>query len=314
VQVEEELSPHIPGKDSLVAIGVFDGVHLGHKYLLSQLMCQARLKDLLGIVVTFRQHPEEILSPRTNPPYLTDIDEKVRLLKSENVDAVVALTFTPELAGLAAREFLVLLKKYLRMRGLVVGPDFVLGKSAEANVNTLAVLGLDLDFSVTVVPPKMINGQVRISSTAIRNALEKGDMPKVKSLIGRPFSLNSRVIHGKGRGAGLGFPTANLDTRPGQALPADGVYATMAHIAGHTYPSVTNVGTNPTFGKNDRTVEVFILGHNGNLYDAEIKADFIARLRDEKRFKNADELQAQLARDIERARTILDAEAVMKHG
>ena len=190
--VEKELAAIAPEKDMLLTIGVFDGVHLGHKYLLSQLMEHARKQDLLSGVVTFRQHPLEVLSPQTELPYLTSLDEKVSLLKNEGVEAVITLSFTPELAQLSAGQFVTLLKKYLRMRGLVIGPDFALGRNREGDADALRKLGQDMGFSVTVIAPVKVNGEV-VSSTAIRNAIAKGNIERVTRLIGRPFSLQGRV-------------------------------------------------------------------------------------------------------------------------
>ena len=306
MQVEEELAKLSPSKDMLLAIGVFDGVHLGHKYLLSQLKEHARQEDLLSGVVTFRQHPQAVLLPRTKLPCLTDLTQRIRLLKGEGIDAVITLSFTRELAQLSTRQFIGLLKKHLRMRGLVIGPDFALGRNRGGDANTLRTLGQDMGFSVTVIPPVVINGEV-VSSTAIRNALAGGDMKKVGNLIGRPFSLYGRVITGAGRGIGLGFPTANLDVDSQQALPPDGVYATWAYIDGKTYQSMTNIGRRPTFGGSERAVEAHILDYHGELYGHELKIDIIERLRSEKRFDTADELKKQIAEDIKQGRAILNS-------
>ena len=192
------------------------------------------------------------------------------------------------------------------MRGLVVGPDFTLGRDREGSIDSLRALGRDMNFTVTVIPPIMINGAV-VSSTAIRNALANGDMKKVLSLAGRPFSLNGRVTRGAGRGLELGFPTANLDIVPEQALPADGVYATWAYINGKAYQSMTNVGKQPTFAGNQRTVEVYILDYHSDLYGRELKIDIMAQVRSEERFDTADELKKQITEDIKQGRTILDS-------
>ena len=305
--VEEELAGLSPEKDMLLTIGVFDGVHLGHKYLISQLKEHARQQDLISGVVTFRQHPQEVLSPQTKLSYLTDLEQRINLLKNEGVEAVITLSFTPELAKLSAREFVGLLKKYLRIRGLIVGPDFVLGRDGEGNANFLRTLGQETDFSVTAVSPIMINGEV-VSSTAIRNALANGDMKKVHDLIGRFFSLRGRIITGDGRGAKLGFPTANLDIKLEQALPADGVYATRVHIDNKVHQSVTNVGKRPTFGGGERIVEVYILDYNSDLYGHELEIDIIERLRGEKRFSTVAELQKQMVEDIKQSRAVLDSQ------
>jgi len=309
MQVEKELAELSPKKDMLLTIGVFDGVHLGHKYLISQLKETAKRQHLLSGVITFRQHPQEVLSPPTKLPFLTDLTKRANLLKNEGVDAVIPLSFTTELAHLSARQFLSLLKKHLRMRGLVIGPDFALGRNREGNIDTLRSLGQDMNLSVTVIPPVMINGEV-VSSTAIRNALADGDMKKALNLIGQPFSLEGQVISGAGRGSKLGFPTANIDIDPQQALPAEGVYATRTYIDDKAYPSMTNIGRRPTFPDSERTVEVLVLDYYNNLYGRELKIDIIERLRGEKQFDNAEELKQQIAEDIKQGRTILNSQDI----
>ncbi len=306
MQVEEELAKLSPKKDMLLTIGVFDGVHLGHKYLISQLAEHARQQHLLSGVVTFRQHPQEILSPQTKLPFLTDLTRRANLLKNEGVEAIIALSFTRELAQFSARQFVSLLKKYLRMRGIVIGPDFALGQNREGSTNTLCALGQDMNFSVTVIPPIVVNGEV-VSSTAIRKALAGGDMKRVVNLTGRPFSLHGRIITGSGRGIGLGFPTANLDVDSEQALPAEGVYAAWTYIDDKAYQSMTNIGKRPTFGGSERTIEVYVLDYHNDLYGRELKIDIIDRLRDEKKFDTVEKLKKQIIEDVKQGRAILNS-------
>jgi riboflavin kinase/FMN adenylyltransferase len=306
MQIEKELAGLSPKKDTLLTIGVFDGVHLGHKYLLSQLRERAKQKNVLSGVVTFRQHPQAMLLPQTKLPYLTDLAQRIKLLKNEGIKAIIALSFTHGLARLSPRQFIGLLKNYLRMRGLVIGPDFALGRSREGNTDTLRTLGQEMDFSVTVIPPLVINSEV-VSSTAIRDALANGDMKRVHTLIGRPFNLHGRIIPGAGRGRQLGFPTANLDINPDQALPPDGIYVTWAYIDNKAYQSMTNIGQRPTFGGGERTVEVYILDYHRDHYGQELKIDIIERLRHEKQFDTVDELKKQIAEDVKQGRTILSS-------
>lgn len=305
--VEEELKKYTPNRDTMLTIGVFDGVHLGHKYLISKLLEETRSRNYLSGVVTFYQHPEELLSPRNGLLFLTDITERVNLLKNEQVDIVVALSFTSELAQLGARRFVELLQKHLRMRGLIIGPDFALGKGREGNIGMLQDLGREMDFSVSVVPPLVLKGEV-VSSTTIRKALAKGDMQKVRELSGRSFSIHGKVVTGAGRGEGLGFPTANTEIGPEHALPPDGVYASRTHINGKTYQAMTNIGQCPTFGGIDRTVETFIFDYHGDLYGSELRIDIVARLRSEQKFDNVDELQKQIAEDIRKGKELLNSE------
>lgn len=305
MSVEEELAGLTPQKGMLLTIGVFDGVHLGHKYLLSELVEQARLKNLISGVVTFKQHPQRLLKPQSSLPFLTNLPQKIKLLKDEGVEAIITLSFTLELAQTGAHQFVSLLQKYLRMCGLVLGPDFSLGRNKEGNVAVLRALGQSMNFSLTVVPEITINGEV-VSSTAIRNTLSRGNMRKVHDMLGRYFSLEGRVISGTGRGAELGFPTANLDIDPERALPADGIYATWTYIENQRYQSVTNIGKRPTFGESEQTVEVYILNFQGNLYRHELKIDIIERLRREQRFDTIEELKKQIEEDIKQARAILN--------
>lgn len=309
MRVDEELAEFTPDRDMVLTIGVFDGVHLGHKYLTSQLTECARQQGLLSGVVTFSQHPREVLSPRNRPPYLTILTEKVRLLENEGVDAVIILSFTEELARLSASQFVSLLQKHLRMRGLIIGPDFALGHNREGNTDNLRQLGQKLGFSLTVIPPITANSDT-VSSTAIRNALANGNIKKVTNLMGRPFSLQGQVSSGAGRGLELGFPTANIEVDPRQALPADGVYATWAHFDNNTHQSVTNIGRRPTFDGHERTVETYIIDYRGDLYGHQMKIDIVERLRSEQRFNNVEELKKQMAEDVKQGVAILNSENI----
>ena len=308
MQVDEELAELAPDKDMMLTIGVFDGVHLGHKYLISQLTGSARQQGLLSGVVTFRQHPREILSPQNRPLYLTIFTEKVRLLKEEGVDAVILLSFTEELARLNASQFVSLLQKHLRMRGLIIGPDFALGHNREGNTDYLRHLGQNTGFSLTVIPPITANGET-VSSTAIRNALANGNIKKVNNLMGRPFSLQGQVASGAGRGLELGFPTANIEVDSRQALPADSVYATWAHFDNSIYQSVTNIGRRPTFDGHERTVETFVIDYRGDLYGSQLRIDIVERLRSEKRFDSVEELKRQMAEDVKQGVAILNSQS-----
>ena len=262
---------------------------------------------MLSGVVTFKAHPQSVLSPQDKLPWLNSLEDRIKLIQSLGVELIAILPFTRKLAQFNAREFITLLKTYLKMRGLIIGPDFALGKGREGSADTLRTLGQELDFTVEVIPPVILNGQV-ISSTNIRQALAQGDVERIIKLTGRHFNLTAQVIPGAERGRTLGFPTANLNIKSEQALPHRGVYATVTYI-GHTpHLSVTNIGTRPTFGGGKTTVEVHLLGYEGQLYRQKLNIEFIARLRDEKRFNAADELKAQISRDVERAGAILATE------
>ena len=304
MQVEKELARIKPQKDTMISVGVFDGVHLGHQRLLTHLRDEARNKNLLSCVVTFKSHPEVILGGANKLLWLSDLETRTELIRSLGIDIVIALPFSAELARLTARRFVELLKEHLRMRGLIVGPDFALGRDREGDAEKLALLGKEMDFSVEVIPVVVIDGLV-VSSSTIREALAEGDMKKVEKLIGRFFSLTGKVVTGDRRGRSLGFPTANLDLRPDQALPADGIYATITHTDDNSLPSVTNIGIRPTFDEKKRLVETYILDFQGDLLGQKITVDLVDRLRDEKRFDTVDELKAQITKDVEQSRKIL---------
>ena len=301
--VEQELARVVPEGETALTLGVFDGVHLGHKSLIHRLRQKAEREGLISGVLTFHRHPRLILSPQSQLTYLTSIEERIRLLQSLGVELIVTLSFTSELAQLGAREFVALLKRYLRMRQLLIGPDFALGRGREGDAVTLEALGQELGFGVEVVRAEVWQGEV-VSSTAIRHALGRGDMLKVNQLLGRHFRLRGQVIKGDERGKVLGFPTANLIPDPEQALPPDGVYAGQALLGEGVYRAVTNIGVRPTFGGGRRLIEVHLLDFEGELYGTELDIELVERLRGEERFASAEELRAQIMKDVERTRAL----------
>ena len=305
MKVHEELARYVPSQRTVLTIGVFDGVHRGHRHLLTQLKTEAMKRKALAGIVTFRNHPRMVLQPELTVSYLTSPEERIGLLKETGVDLVVPIPFDLELSHLRAREYVNLLQERLYMRGLVIGPDFAMGHRREGDAKTLTALGLEMGFSVHVVEALALDDLV-MSSTAIRDSLTRGDVALAATLLGRNFSLTGAVCRGAGRGQELGFPTANLDIPEGIVIPGDGVYATWAYLGHDRYMSATNVGVRPTFGSNERTVEAFIMDFQGNLYGKEIRLEFSQRLRDELRFDTVEDLQSQMARDVEQARTLLE--------
>lgn len=303
-ELERELSGYTPRQETILAIGVFDGVHLGHQFLMEYLKRQALVHDRLSGVVTFSVHPQHVLSPQKQVPYIISLEERISRLRQLGIDLVIPLPFNLEIAQFSARQFVSLLQKHLKMRGLVVGTNFTLGRAKEGDVFALHSLGKEMGFTVDVVSPKIMDGDV-VSSTAIRQALAQGDMKKVTKLLGRPFDIRGQVAHGDERGRSLGFPTANITVSSEKALPADGVYVTRAHFSDYVYPSVTNIGKRPTFGQGERTIEVFLLNFQGELYGQELRIEVLERLRSEKRFSDPEELKAQISRDVEQTRAIL---------
>ena len=190
------------------------------------------------------------------------------------------------------------------MKGLVVGPDFALGRQREGDIENLRKLDQEMGFSLTVISPIIMDGDVA-SSSAIRAALSQGDMATVRRLLGRYFSLSGPVVAGAGRGQKLGFPTANVAIDHQQALPADGIYATLATVDGRTYQSVTNIGRRPTFDGGERSVEVYLLDYHGNLYGHKLRIEIVERLREEQRFASVEKLVEQIGKDVDLGRKIL---------
>jgi len=304
MEIEQELANIAPQEETLLTIGVFDGVHAGHRYLLEKLQHRAAEKNLLSGVVTFSPHPQSVLHPHNQLPWLSNLEDRVRTFQELGVNIVAVLTFTPKVAQLGAREFMSLVKKQLRMRGIMVGPDFSLGRGREGNIDLLRALGCEMEFSVEVIPSYTINGEV-VSSTLIRRLLAQGDMRKVARLMRRYFQLGGKVITSDKRGRVLGFPTANLDIRPQQALPGNGIYATIAQIDGKQFSSATNIGIRPTFGEGEKTVETHLLNYKGDLYGKDMRLEFVQKLRDEQRFPSSEELKTQIEKDVREVEAIL---------
>ena len=304
MEIEQELAKITPQGETLLTIGVFDGVHAGHRYLLEKLKRRAAERRLLSAVVTFDPHPQSVLHPHEQLPWLSSLEDRIRALEELDVKIVAVLTFTPKLAQLGARDFMSLLRKYLKMRGIMVGPDFILGRGGQGNISLLQALGGEMEFTVNVVLPFTIEGEV-VSSTLIRQALAQGDMKRVESLMGRRFHLRGKVTTSDKRGRLLGFPTANLDIKPRQALPGNGTYATITLVNGQRFPSATNVGTRPTFGEGERMVETYLLDYRGDLYGRQLRIEFVRKLRNEQRFPSAEELIVQMSKDVQEVDAIL---------
>lgn len=300
-----ELAAAAPAADTALTVGVCDGVHHGHRELVKQVLAVAAKNNLESALVTFRQHPQAVLSGGT-VPFLTDLSQRQRLLHEAGIKNVITLAFTPELAALSAADFLKLLVAHLRMKQLIIGHDFALGHDREGDPARLRALGRELGFGLSAINAVAVDGEV-VSSSLIRAALKTGDMERVRHFLGRDFSLHGSVVSGASRGAWLGYPTANLEVAPEQAMPPDGVYAARAYFNHQSHVAMTYIGTRPTFKEEERVVEVYLLDFSGDLYEHEMKVEIVARLRGEQKFARAEDLKAQIARDVARGREILSA-------
>ena len=287
-----------------LSIGVFDGVHLGHRHLIDKLIKSAEGHDLLSGVLTFDYHPDELLAPEREICYLTLLEEKVRLLGELGLDFVVALPFTRDLSQTTARDFVLSLLKRLRMRELWIGPGFTLGRARQGDTAHLKTLGLELGFRLQSLEPLTHNGHV-ISSSIIRALLREGSVAEASHLLGRYPSLSGNVVSGARRGQELGFPTANLAVDERLVIPADGIYAVRVQWGTANHQGVVNIGVRPTFEDQcKRIVEAHVLDFTGDLYGQSLGIHFLRRLRPEERFESADALIAQMKEDVAQTRRL----------
>jgi riboflavin kinase/FMN adenylyltransferase len=298
----EELARHAPGRPCALTVGVFDGVHLGHRHLIDALKAHAAERGLASAVVTLHPDPVQVLRPDLRVAYVTSLEERIELLRATGVDTVAPLTFTSEVAELSAHDFVRLLHETLDMRFLLMGPDHAFGRGREGTPQRVAEIGAELGFDVDTLPQPLEGTSGAVSSTSIRRALADGDMELAARLLGRPFAVRGPVVRGKERGRTIGFPTANIAVTPDRALPAYGVYVTRAHVGGRTYPSATNIGVNPTFDDARPSVETYILDFEGDLYGRELRVEVLHRLRGETKFESIDALVAAIAADAQAAR------------
>lgn len=291
-------------QETILTIGAFDGVHRGHQALIHTVVDRARATGRLATLITFHPHPVVVLAPDRAPPYLTTPGEKAALLERLGIDLVVLLSFDRRLAATPARDFMEMVSRQLKVRELWVGSDFALGRNREGTVPRLQELGQELGYHVHVIEPVLGSGEV-ISSSRIRTLLREGLVEDATRLLGRYPSLSGEVVPGAHRGHRLGFPTANLEVRPERAIPADGVYAVFAVLGAERYPGVANVGIRPSFDNGQRLVEVHIFDFDQDIYGCDLVVEFVARLREERRFTDIQELIAQMRRDSDAARQIL---------
>lgn len=297
-----ELQRVAPGRPSAVTIGVFDGVHRGHQHLVSVLRERGASDGLASVAITFNPHPRTVLRPGMAVTYLTSLEERIELLQALGLDAVAVLAFTSELAQLSPREFLALLKDELDMKLLVVGPDFAMGRNRAGTVSVMRQIGAELGFRVEVAP-LLAEEDEKVGSSSVRQALSEGNVERVARLLGRPFSLRGPVIAGDRRGRTLGFPTANIAIGLDRALPSFGIYVTRSYVRETAHASCTSIGIRPTFDVEPRpTVEAFILDFDKDIYGQEMRIDLLQRLRGEERFESAEDLIAQMHKDIENTR------------
>jgi len=284
-----------PGTRTALALGNFDGVHLGHQAVLRQVLASARARGVSAVLVTFEPHPAEVLAPQGRPRLLQTKRQKLASLEAEGMDAVLVLPFDLALAALSPEAFVERLSSALSPVSVHVGTGFRFGRERRGDVTLLRALGVAHGFAVEEVAPVEMDG-LRVSSSRIREAVLQGRVDLARHLLGRAYAVEGRVVRGEGRGAALSFPTANLSVE-NELPPLRGVYVTETLAAELRWPSVTNVGVRPTFDGSRLTVESHLIDYEGDLYGQRVEARFLARLRDERRFADATALAEQIARD-----------------
>jgi len=304
-----ELLHEFPARDagspgSVVTIGSFDGLHIGHQRLLERVRTAAARDSMAPVAVTFDPHPRCVVDPSGCPPLLCSLDDRIELLRRAGAERVVVVPFTRELSAWSADRFATALIESLGMRRLIVGPGFALGRGREGNLEFLARLGRRHGFRVVTVAPVRRGGRP-VSSGRVREAIAAGSFAEAISMLGRPYVLEGVVERGEGRGAGLGVPTANLGVEPSRCIPAAGVYAGWLDFGEGWRPAATAIGTRPTFGGGSVTIEAHVLDYGGDLYGRKVRLALRRRIRPERAFTSIPALQVAMARDIAQTRAVV---------
>jgi len=292
-------------RGSFVTIGNFDGVHLSHEIICRKLASEARAAGAKSLVITFDPHPKMILHPNIRPFYLiTTLDEKLKLLGDCGVDGTLVIPFSLEYSKVTAEQFVCgFLGKKLAVKKVIIGHDYTFGQAKQGNSDYLISSGSKLGFAVEVIDAVKVGTDI-ISSTLIRNLILQGDVNSVFKFMGRWYNISGIVVSGRGRGTGLGFPTANL-TPERELLPPPGIYAAFAELEGKRYMAALNIGEKPTFADYTYTFEAYLLDFTGDIRGKKINILFVEKLRDIVKFDGPEPLKQQIAADVEKARTIL---------
>ncbi len=292
----------------VVTIGTFDGIHLGHQKLIEHLAEKKKRFGGTAVLATFEPHPRLVLNNHANSiGLLTTLEEKILILQDFPIDAMVVIPFSKKLAELSGETFIkkILIQK-IAPKDIVIGYDHAFGKNRSGNVETLRKMGAEYGFSLNVVEPVSLNGQI-IKSTAIRQTLAAGNVVQAQIFLGRSYSLTGTVVKGEGRGKMSLFPTANLHIwHPQKLIPANGVYLVLVHWFGRPFQGIANIGMRPTFSEKNRSIEVHLFDFNENIYGQQLQIQFLKRLRDEKKFDSVEALRAQIQQNIQEAKKYFD--------
>jgi riboflavin kinase/FMN adenylyltransferase len=291
---------------SVVTLGNFDGIHLGHQALVSKTVEEARRRNAASVVVTFDPHPLKVLAPARAPRLILTTQDKIEMLRELGVAVTISQRFDNAFANLRAEEFVRRsIADRLKAKKMFVGRDLRFGHAREGSVEQLVGWGEALGFEVSIVEPILVNG-VRVSSSRIRELIQDGRVDEARALLGRHHFISGTVIEGNRRGRQIGFPTANIATRT-EVVPGNGIYATLFYVDGNWWPSASSIGVNPTFGAGRRTIESYILDFDRDIYNKTIKLAFVEKIREEKKFSDVASLVAQIEIDVKIARGVFDS-------
>lgn len=294
------------GRRVCVAIGVFDGVHLGHQQVIRQALTDAEQHEALGVVITFDRHPNAVVAPDRVPPLIYSLPQKLRAIEALGVDATWLIPFDEAFSRQSGEDFVrKLARDFGPLQSVCVGREFTFGHKRSGNVEVLQRLGAELAFVVHGLAAVSLDEQV-VSSTRIRETIRAGDTDLASQMLGRGYAISGEVIRGAQLGRKLGFPTANLDAR-GLVLPPNGVYAVHARVGEKVHRAALNIGFRPTVGAGlAQQVEAHLLDFDGDLYGQEMEVTWVERIREERKFPSLDALKAQIARDVEAARGLFE--------
>lgn len=287
-----------------LTIGFFDGVHLGHRYLVSELSEIAKKRNFASAVLTFRTHPRQVLHSDYIPSLLTTADEKIALLKETGVDYVVMTEFTREFSMLTAQDFMRLLHDNLNVRCLMIGYDHRFGHNRSEKFEDYVRFGKDIGIEVVQSSPLVIDG-INVSSSAVRKTISEGDVAKAAKLLGREYSLAGQVVKGFQVGRTIGFPTANIAYDDSRILPKDGVYAARVAVDSHLYDAMLYIGSRPTVNTGKTSVEAYLFDFSDDIYGKNVNVRFVDRIRDSIKFDSIEELKKQLGKDEIKAKQLM---------
>jgi riboflavin kinase / FMN adenylyltransferase len=299
-------------RPTVLTLGVFDGLHLGHQLIMKTIVERARATSAVPTVITFDPHPRALLHPESAPPLLQTFDQKIEALGVLGIEQTIVIHFDQNFAQIRAEDFLrSVIADRLHAKEVYLGCGFAFGHGREGNIDLLRTVSQSLGFFADEVPELRLRGR-RVSSSRIRELLQQGRVNLARRMLGRPYGVEGRVVRGAERGATLGFPTANLHPQ-NRVIPRNGVYVTATLIDGQWRRSVTNIGTRPTFGSaNESSVETFVMNWSGDLYGDVVRVRFLHRLREEQKFGSIEELKSQIDRDVARAQNYFERAGVKK--